>query len=131
MEYPRFEYFPLKPDVMAAECPSRRILSHVTSRWGVLVLLALLDEEVMRFSALRRRIGGVSERMLAQTLQLLEADGFVDRHALDVVPPHVEYRLTGTGREVAGHVAALAGWIEANLHRILPEGGDTSGSFAR
>ena len=119
MEFPRFDDLPLKPDVMAAECPSRRVLSHVTRRWGVLVLLALLDAEVMRFSALRRRIGGVSERMLAQTLQVLEADGFVDRRAFDVVPPHVEYRLTDTGREVAGHVAVLAGWIEDNLGRIL------------
>lgn len=105
------------PDVMVAACPSRRILSHVTSRWGVLVLIALRDQ-TLRFSALRRHIGGVSERMLAQTLQTLEADGFVIRRSFDVVPPHVEYSLSPLGEEVTGKVAALAEWIEDNLGRI-------------
>ncbi len=72
-----------------------------------------------RFSALRRRIGGVSERMLAQTLQQLEADGFVRRVALDVVPPHVEYSLTPLGAEAAHHVGTLATWVESALPRIL------------
>jgi DNA-binding HxlR family transcriptional regulator len=106
-----------EPDVMIAACPSRRILNHVTSRWGVLVLIAL-QQETMRFSALRRAIGGVSERMLAQTLQTLEADGFVIRRAHEVVPPHVEYSLSPLGAEVAAKVADLAFWIEANLDRI-------------
>ena len=105
---------------MAATCPSRAVLSHVTSRWGVLVLIAL-QEGTLRFSALRRRIGGVSERMLAQTLKVLEADGFITRRAHDVVPPHVEYSLTPLGREVAERVAGLAHWIEDNLERIGPE----------
>ena len=108
---------PHAPNVMAAACPSRQILSHVTSRWGVLILIALRGE-TMRFSGLRRHIGGVSERMLAQTLQILEADGFVIRHSFDVVPPHVEYSLSGLGEEVAEKVAALTGWIENNLGRI-------------
>lgn len=105
------------PDVMVAACPSRRVLSHVTSRWGVLVLIALRSE-TMRYSMLRRRIGGISERMLAQTLQTLEADGFVHRRAHEIVPPHVEYRLTPLGEEVAAKVFELATWIEANLDRI-------------
>ncbi len=105
-------------DVMAAECPSRAVLGHLTSRWGVLVMIALLTG-THRFSVLRRRIGGVSERMLAQTLQQLEADGFVRRVALDVVPPHVEYSLTPLGKEAAQHVAALAHWVEFAMPRIL------------
>ena len=108
---------PFVPDVMAPLCPSRRIMDHVTSRWGLLILIALQDG-TLRFSALRRRIGGVSERMLAQSLQVLEADGFVHRRALDVVPPHVEYSLTPLGAEVAVHVHALICWIEGNLPRI-------------
>lgn len=108
----------MRPDVMNAACPSRRILGHVTSRWGVLILIALLREEKLRFGELRRRISGVSERMLAQTLQTLETDGMVLRKAFAVVPPHVEYTLTPSGREVAAKVAELAGWIEANLGRI-------------
>lgn len=102
---------------MAAACPSRRILNHVTSRWGLLILLALCGE-TMRFSALRRRVDGISERMLAQSLQTLEIDGFLSRRAFDVVPPHVEYSLTPLGREVTARAADLAAWIEANLHRI-------------
>jgi DNA-binding HxlR family transcriptional regulator len=72
----------------------------------------------MRFSVLRRHIGGVSERMLAQTLQTLEADGFVKRRPYEVIPPHVEYSLSPLGEEVAGKVHELTNWIEANLGRI-------------
>ncbi len=109
---------PFVGNVMAEMCPSRRVLNHLTSRWGVLVMIAL-QNGTMRFSALRRHIGGVSERMLAQTLQQLERDGFILRTAHDVVPPHVDYTLTPLGREAAVHVAALANWIEGNLPRIL------------
>lgn len=101
-------------DLMAQACPSREILKHVTSRWGVLVLIAL-QSGTQRFSDLRRKIGGVSERMLAQTLQWLEGDGLVVRKAYNVVPPHVEYTLTELGQEVAEKVRDLADWIEINL----------------
>lgn len=105
-------------EVLARDCPSREILNHVCSRWGVLVLVVLLDG-MHRFSELRRKIGGVSEKMLSQTLQILEQDGFVDRKALPVVPPHVEYRLTAMGKEVALQMDGLTTWIEENLPRIL------------
>ena len=109
---------PKRGDLFAQQCPSREVLKHVTSRWGVLVLVALLDG-TLRFSDLRRRIGGVSEKMLAQTLQWLEGDGFVLRTAYPVVPPHVEYSLTPLGREVSARVEGLADWIELNLGSIL------------
>ncbi len=104
--------------LLNVNCPSREVLKRITSRWSVLVLLAL-REETLRFSALRRKIGGVSERMLAQTLRYMEEDGFVERIAYEVVPPHVEYRLTELGREVEGQVIGLADWLESNVHRIL------------
>lgn len=104
-------------DLLSAACPSREVLKHVTSRWGVLVLIAL-EGGTRRFSELRRTIGGVSERMLAQTLQWLERDGLVDRVAYEVVPPHVEYSLTPLGRGAAAKVRALADWIETSLPRI-------------
>ena len=107
----------LRGNLFAEKCPSRQILTHVTSRWGVLILVALLDG-THRFSELRRRIGGVSERMLSQTLQWLEADGFVLRIAYPVVPPHVEYSLTPLGREISEQVRQLTDWIEENLGRI-------------
>jgi len=105
-------------ELFAVECPSREILKHVTSSWGVLVLVALL-EGMHRFSELRRKAGGVSEKMLAQTLQCLEKDGFVNRVSLPVVPPHVEYTLTPLGEEVAHKVESLADWIEENTSRIM------------
>jgi DNA-binding HxlR family transcriptional regulator len=104
-------------------CPSREILKHLTSRWGVLVLIALLDHD-HRFSDLRRKVGGVSEKMLAQTLQTLEADGFVNRFSHPVVPPHVDYSLTPIGREVALKVRDFADWIEVNIGRILSSRSD-------
>lgn len=104
-------------DLMAGACPSREVLKHMTSRWGVLVLIAL-QSGTQRFSDLRRGIGGVSERMLAQTLQWLEGDGLVIRKAYNVVPPHVEYTLTPLGLEAAGKVRDLADWIEINFPAI-------------
>ncbi|RYH11314.1 helix-turn-helix domain-containing protein [Tropicimonas sp. IMCC6043] len=104
-------------DLLSVNCPSRVVLKHLTSRWGVLVLIAL-EGETLRFSALRRKVGGVSERMLAQTLHDLEHDGFVRRVAFDVVPPHVEYSLTPLGIEAAEKVRALADWVEINLPRV-------------
>lgn len=84
----------------------------------MLVLIAL-SNETLRFSALRRKIGGVSEKMLAQTLQNLEEDGFIERIAYPVVPPHVEYKLTPLGKEAQEQVEGLALWLEENLHRIM------------
>jgi DNA-binding HxlR family transcriptional regulator len=73
----------------------------------------------LRFSDLRRKVGGVSEKMLAQTLQCLERDGFVDRTVHPVIPPHVDYRLTTLGEGIGNHVEALTDWIENNLPKIL------------
>jgi DNA-binding HxlR family transcriptional regulator len=105
-------------EIFAVECPSREILKHVTSRWGVLVLVALMDG-THRFSDLRRKIGEVSEKMLAQTLQQLEQDGFINRVSHPVVPPHVEYSLTSLGEGVGKQVEALTDWIETNLPKIM------------
>lgn len=105
-------------NVLSPDCPSRGVLDHVTSRWGVLVLISL-ESGTHRFSALRRLVGGVSERMLAQTLKQLEKDGLVLRRVLDVVPPHVEYSLTPMGEEAAVLVRMLTNWIEGNIGQIL------------
>ena len=104
-------------DLFQVGCPSREVMRHVTSSWGVLVLIALLAG-THRFSVLRRKVAGVSERMLAQTLQGLEGDGLVERRAFPVVPPHVEYTLTPLGREAAEKVEDLADWIETNMPRM-------------
>jgi len=96
------------------------VLKHVTSRWGVLILVALRDG-THRFSDLRRKMGGVSEKMLAQSLQALEHDGFINRVSYPVVPPHVEYSLTPLGEQVSDKVAALTDWIELNLPQVLAQ----------
>ena len=105
-------------ELFSPDCPSREVLQHVTSRWGVLLLVALMGG-THRFSDLRRKVGGVSEKMLAQTLKWLEADGFVHRKAYPTVPPHVEYTLTPLGVEVGRRVEALADWIEGNLPKVM------------
>jgi|SRR3954471_20737260 DNA-binding HxlR family transcriptional regulator len=107
--------------VAEAMCPYRLVLEHVTSRWGVLVLIELLDRPY-RFSELRRAIGGygraVSEKMLTQTLQTLERDGLVHRDAKPVIPPRVDYSLTDLGREAAEQVRGLARWTEKRMGAV-------------
>ncbi|MEU1512905.1 helix-turn-helix domain-containing protein [Streptomyces sp. NPDC005811] len=100
-----------------AMCPQRGALEHLTSRWGTLVLIALLDRPY-RFSELRRGIGRVSEKMLTQTLQTLERDGMVHRDAKPVIPPRVDYSLTDLGREAAEQVRALAHWTDLRMAAI-------------
>lgn len=104
--------------VLSSECPSRTILEHLTSKWSVLVLRCLSDG-VLRFSELRNRIEGVSEKMLAQTLKVLEQDGFVLRTVYPEVPPRVEYQLTILGAQAAEKLNYLIGWIERSLPDIL------------
>ncbi len=113
-------------DLMSAACPSREVLKHITSRWGVLVLMAL-EGRTRRFGEIRRAIGGVSERMLSQTLQWLEQDGLVERRAFQVMPPHVEYSLTPLGQEAAEKVRGLADWIETRLPQIIKAGSAPQG----
>ncbi|MFF4034831.1 winged helix-turn-helix transcriptional regulator [Streptomyces sviceus] len=100
-----------------AMCPHRLVLEHVTSRWGVLVLIQLLDRP-HRFSELRRAIGRVSEKMLTQTLQTLERDGLVHRDAKPVIPPRVDYSLTDLGREAAEQVRGLAEWTAKRMSAV-------------
>ena len=101
-----------------ADCPSRGVLDHLTSRWGSLILILLL-EGTHRFSELGREIGGVSEKMLAQSLQQLEGDGLLTRTVFPTIPPKVEYSLTPLGREAATHMKALTDWVEANVSKVL------------
>ncbi len=105
-------------NLYAADCPTRLILNDMMSRWGALILVLLLDG-THRFSELARRIGGVSEKMLAHSLQALEADGFVLRTVHPTVPPKVEYSLTALGREGAERVRALTRWIEAHVEPVM------------
>ena len=99
-------------DVFEPDCPTRVLLDHITSRWGVLILVAL-SSGTMRWGELRRWARGISEKMLAQTLRTLEADGLVLREQRPVVPPHGDYSLTDRGRELAALLLPLMEWIIA------------------
>lgn len=107
--------------VLPAACPTRTVLDHVTSKWGVLVILAL-SEESLRWGELRRVVQGISEKMLAQTLRVLEADGFVLRVAQPAIPPRVDYSLTDRGRELCSRLLPLMAWIDDNAAAILTRG---------
>ena len=98
--------------VFDPNCPGRALLDHVTSRWGVLVIVALSDG-TMRWGEIRRLLTGVTEKMLSQTLRTLEADDLVAREAHPVVPPRVDYSLTDRGRELAALLRPLADWAAA------------------
>ncbi|WP_030978758.1 winged helix-turn-helix transcriptional regulator [Streptomyces sp. NRRL S-1824] len=105
-------------DVFSRQCPSRGTLEHVTGRWGGLTLTALHDSG-SRFNELRRRIDGVSEKMLSQTLHALERDGLVHREAQPTNPPRVDYELTPLGREVADRLRRLIELVEGRMPEVL------------
>jgi DNA-binding HxlR family transcriptional regulator len=104
----------VRGNVYAPDCPSRALLDHVTTRWGVLVLSLLLDRP-HRFGELASSVSGLSDKMLSQTLKTLVADGFVDRFVEDGPPVRVTYRLSDVGLEVATRVADLVEWLEENV----------------
>ena len=110
--------FPFANGIFPAGCPSRTVLDHVTSKWGVLILVAL-SAGPQRWSELRRRAEGISEKMLAQTLKTLEADGFVRRDAQPIIPPRVDYSLTGSGEELAALMLPLVAWVAEHAEAIV------------
>ncbi|WP_371526948.1 helix-turn-helix transcriptional regulator [Streptomyces sp. NBC_01283] len=105
-------------DVFSRQCVSRGTLEHVTGRWGALTLGALHDGS-FRFNELRRRVDGVSEKMLSQTLHALERDGLVHRDAQPTNPPRVDYRLTPLGREIADRLMNLIHFVEGRMDGVL------------
>ncbi|GGX20719.1 HxlR family transcriptional regulator [Streptomyces malachitofuscus] len=113
---PEGQEFPF--NVFAKACPSRGTLEHVTGRWGALTLGSLYEGS-LRFNELRRRVDGVSEKMLSQTLHALERDGLVLREAQPTNPPRVDYELTPLGREVAERLLALIRHVEASMDAVL------------
>jgi DNA-binding HxlR family transcriptional regulator len=110
--------------VLPANCPTRTVLDHVTSKWGVLVLIAL-SQQSLRWGELRRTIEGISEKMLASTLRTLEADGLVLREAQPTIPPRVDYSLTPLGHDLAERLLPLMAWIADNADGIVS--GSTTG----
>ena len=99
-------------------CPVRDVLDCIGDRWSLLILLTLAQAGVLRFTALKRAIGDISQRMLAQTLRALERDGYVTRTIHPTIPPQVEYRLTQLGGSLLARIEPLVEWAEQN-HGVI------------
>ena len=104
-------------DAFLAECPTRQLLESLSDKWTGLVLHAL-GEGAKRHSELARRIGGVSQKMLTQTLRTLERDGLVTRSVTPSVPVRVDYALTPLGRDLLPVMVAIKTWAETNMDEV-------------
>jgi DNA-binding HxlR family transcriptional regulator len=104
-------------DVLDVACPTRQVLARIGDKWSMLVICAL-ESDARRFSALRRQIGGITQKMLTQTLRGLERDGLVSREAFPTVPVTVEYTLTPLGHSLAEAVETLRTWAYAHMQDI-------------
>lgn len=105
-------------DPYQRDCPTRRLLDRIGDRWTVLVVGTLADGP-LRFSEIARRVDGVSQKMLTQTLRALERDGLVSRTVYPEVPPRVEYMLTDAGQTLHEPLRALEAWAEEHMPDVL------------
>ncbi|WP_294324113.1 helix-turn-helix domain-containing protein [uncultured Sphingomonas sp.] len=108
------ETAPRTGDVYAADCPTRKLLDRIGDKWSVLILL-LLGGGPMRFNALRRRIAGVSQKMLSQTLRSLERDGLVERGVTPTMPVEVRYSITPLAGELIEALTTMMHWAERRM----------------
>ena len=104
-------------DVYNGNCPTRQILDRIGDKWTALII-GLLEDGTMRFSALQHSIGGISQKMLTQTLRSLERDGLVTRTIYAEVPPRVEYALTPLGKTLCAPIRAIREWAETNIESV-------------
>lgn len=107
-----------KPDIYSPLCASRVVLDHLGGRWATL-LTGALSGGSRRFAELRREVGGISEKMLAQTLRQLERDGLVTRTQHATVPPRVDYELTELGRSLDALHQGVRSWAEGHVWQIV------------
>jgi DNA-binding HxlR family transcriptional regulator len=106
-----------KPDPYNRDCPSQNILALIGGKWSMLILCSLRSGP-RRTGELKRRLAGVSAKMLTQTLRELERHGIVERHDFGEVPPRVEYRLSPLGRSLAGLVGEIEAWVSTHYTRM-------------
>ena len=103
--------------VLDAQCPSRLVLDRIADKWTALII-QVLAQGTKRYATLQREIGGISQKMLTQTLRSLERDGLVQRTVHPVVPPKVEYTLTRLGRTLIEPLQGLCRWSEKHLAEL-------------
>ena len=102
----------------ADNCPIRKVLDRFGDKWSILVILILSDSGKIRFNALNKSIGDISQKMLTATLRTLEADGLVNREIFPEIPPRVEYELTPLGKTLVPHIQNLSNWANTNMKVI-------------
>jgi DNA-binding HxlR family transcriptional regulator len=107
----------LRGNVFSGDCPTRRVLDRIGDKWATLIIM-LLQDGTMRFSELQHSIGGISQKMLTQSLRNLERDGLISRSVYAEVPPRVEYRLTPLGETLCAPIAAIVGWSEEHIGEV-------------
>jgi DNA-binding HxlR family transcriptional regulator len=107
------------PDICNAKCPSRNVIELLAEKWALLVIFRLSEHGPSRTAELRRGIGGVSEKMLIQTLRNLERHGLIQRIDFGEVPPRVEYRLTPIGKSLSKEIEGIERWVARNLTDVL------------
>ncbi|MCL4255061.1 MAG: helix-turn-helix transcriptional regulator [Anaerolineae bacterium] len=112
------ETIELHGNVYTSNCPTREVLDRIGDKWTALII-GVLEEGTMRFSDIQRRIGGISQKMLTQTLRSLERDGLITRTIYPEVPPRVEYTLTPLGETLTQALAAIRRWAEANIDEVV------------
>ena len=105
------------PNVLDQNCESRQALDRLANRWLMLVVFALVDGP-RRHGELKRAIGGISQKMLTQTLRTMERDGLVERRVVTTIPPHVEYALTPLGATVQEPLVAICRWAMDHLPEV-------------
>jgi DNA-binding HxlR family transcriptional regulator len=108
-----------EPGVYSGTCPARELLDRIADKWTTLIIGMLVDAGgPVRFTELRRAIGGISQKMLTQTLRDLERDGLIVREMYPVIPPRVEYSLTALGRTLDEPLRALSRWAELHMAEV-------------
>jgi len=106
-----------EPSVFDADCSARDALELIASKWSILIISALAQEQ-MRNGGLMRRIDGISQKMLTQTLRELERNGLVVREDMQTIPPHVNYRLSAVGKSLSDALITLDRWAEQNFSEL-------------
>jgi DNA-binding HxlR family transcriptional regulator len=112
------ETFMLPPNAYSAACPAREILDLIADKWSTLII-SVLENRSLRFAELERQIGGISQKMLTQTLRNLERDGLVQRTVYPEVPPRVEYALTPLGKTLCVPLSEIIRWSEENITAVM------------
>jgi DNA-binding HxlR family transcriptional regulator len=106
------------PDVYNKDCPTQNVLDRIADRWAALIICALHEHKIMRNGELMRKIGGINQEMLTQTLRNLETDGLISRKVCSLKPLKVEYSLTNLGNGVYGPLNQICRWTENNLGEL-------------